>query len=826
MAEDMFSSNRLYDAYFEDEIKVSYLNYAYSVITGRAIPDVQDGFKPVQRRVLFGMSELALWSDKPTKKSARITGEVMGKYHPHGDSSIYMAMVKMAQDFHMRYPLVKGQGNFGSIDDDPPAAMRYTEAKLSKVAEFMLQDLEKDTVDFKPNFDDSLKEPAQLPGMFPNLLCNGTTGIAVGLATDIPPHNYTEVAHAIKAYLDNPQITIEGLMQYIKGPDFPTGGMLTDAGGLREVYEKGSGSIELAGKMTLEERGAHKDLVITEIPYRVIKSKLVEELTNLYLDSEGKFKYILQGIKEVRDESSKEGIRIVIELFKDANVEAIKTALYSQTALKSKVKVNMTGLVKNHPRLLSLKEMIQYYVEHRRTVIIRRTQFDLNKALARIHIVEGLLIALDSIDEVVRTIKTSKDTQSARLNLIAKFKLSEIQADAILDMKLQKLTSLETNKLKEEKSELEKLIKEYREILADPLKRDGIIKSELDEMEKAIGDKRRTSFEELVTEKIETEELIANDPMLLTVSKKGFLIREIGAGTVKTGNRGGRGRKGDVTDSAKLENDDFIFATVAGNIKDTILFVTDTGRLLSLKGYEIKGDVEGKITRSHIRNIDRLREIEERGESISAVLLVDEFKESDYILFMSRRGKGARISLAQFSNINRTGILGVKLAEGDSVASAVITDGTRKLFVVKKNAKGFRFDENLFPVHGRGVGGEKATAVTTEEEEVLGMDIADDNMSVVFITKDGRGRKVLPSEFTELVNRGGKGYRLVELGKKRLLAAFTLCEADDMIVITTRSGRRISITVNQTGEHLLKLIDVVDGDEVSSLSTVKNPEAV
>lgn len=811
---------QIIDAYFEDEIKTSYLNYAYSVITGRAIPDAQDGMKPVQRRILYGMAEMAVWHDKPTKKSARIVGDVMGKYHPHGDSSIYMAMVKMAQDFHLRYPMVIGQGNFGSIDDDPPAAMRYTEAKLSPVAEFLLEDMDKDTVDFIPNYDDTLKEPAILPGKFPNLLCNGTTGIAVGLATDIPPHNFNEVADAISAYIADPAITVDGLMKHVKGPDFPTQGVLTDSSSIRDIYEKGYGSVELAGKMSQEEKGGHVLLVITEIPYRVVKSKLVEEITNLYLDSENKFNYVLKGVREVRDESSKEGVRIVIECYKDANLEAIRTAVYSQTSMKVRLKVNMTALVKNHPRVLNLKDLIEHYVEHRRNVIIRRTKFDLDKAEARIHIVNGLLIALQNIDEVVKTIKQSKDTQTARANLMAKFKLTEIQADAILDMKLQKLTSLETNKLVEEKEGLEKLITELKGILASPAKRDEIIRSELAGMKEKIGDERKTKFETIRTANIDTEELISNDPMILTVSKKGILIREVGA-TLKTSTRGTKGRKGDATDVDRLEADDYIFSTVAGYLKDTVLIVTDSGRTYSIKGYEIKGMAEGKITRSHIKNIERLREITERGEAITAVLLVSEFSENNYIMFITRLGKGAKIQLSDFESINRNGVNSVKLKEGDSVTGAVITDGNKKCFVVKRNAKGFRFDEKLFPVHNRGVGGEKATSVKGTEEEVLGMGVADPEIYVIFITKDGKGKKVQPTEFSELLHRGAKGFKLVELGKNRTLASFALCTDDDMLLITTRAGRRIFIEVTNIQTNLLKLIEVSDNDEVSSISAIR-----
>ena len=640
------------------------------------------------------------------------------------------------------------------------------------------------------------------------------------MATDIPPHNFNEVAGAIDAYIDNPEITVEGLLKYIKGPDFPTSGVITDKEEIREIYETGHGSVELAGKMSIEEKSGRKDLIITEIPYRVVKSKLVEELTNLYLNGKNKYSYVLQGIKEVRDESSKEGIRVVIELFRDANIEAIKTAIYNSTMMRVRIKINMTVLVKNHPRVLSLKDLIVQYVLHRREVIIRRTQFDLDKALARIHIVLGLIIAVDNIEEVIKIIKTSKDIPSARINLQTRFKLSEIQSEAIVEMRIGKLTGLETSKLKEEKEMLDKVIAGLREILASSLKRDNIIKSELEEMKAAIGDERKTKFEEIDTERIDEEELISNDPMLLTVSKKGFLIREVGT-VLKTGLRGGKGKRGDTTDASHLENDDYIFATLSGNLKDTVLFVTDAGRVYSLKGYEIKGDNSGKITRSHTRNIERLKEIERRGESISSVLVASEFNDNNFLLFVTRKGKGARIALSNFDNINRTGINGIKLRPGDNVVSAVITDGNKKLFIVKKNAKGFKFDEKLFPVHNRGVMGEKATTLRDEGDEVLGMALADDNKYVMFITKDGRGRKIKPGEFSERENRGGKGFKLLELGKGRYLANFTICDNDDAVIITTKNGRRVSFTVDKIETHLLKLIDIVGDDEVSTISSVR-----
>ncbi len=820
MSKELFDNIGIIESYFEDEIKVSYLNYAYSVITGRAIPDVKDGLKPVQRRILYSMAEMSLWHNKPTKKSARIIGDVLGKYHPHGDSSVYIAMVKMAQEFHMRYPLIIGQGNFGSIDDDPPAAMRYTEAKLSKVAEYILEDLDKETVDFKPNYDDTLNEPIVLPGKFPNLLCNGTTGIAVGLATDIPPHNFREVARGIFAYIDNPNITVRELMKYILGPDFPTKGIITNKEEIAQIYETGSGTIELAGKIEFEEKSNHNLLVIKEIPYRVIKSKLVEEITNIYLDNNNKYALILRGIKEIRDESSKEGIRIVLELFKDANVEAIKSALFAQTSLKTRIKVNMTTLVNNHPKLLSLKDIIVNYVNHRENVIIRRTNFELDRAKKRIHIVEGLLIAIDNLDEVIKIIRNN-ETQKAKELLMQKFKLTDLQAEAILEMKLRNLTKLETQKLKEEKIELERKIADYTDILNSPQRRKSIIKDELSEMEKEIGDDRLTNFEDIDTSKIDTEDLIENLPMLLSISRKGFLIREVGVNLVKVGNRGGKGKRGDATDSNKLEKDDYIFETISGYLKDKYLFVTNSGRIYSLKGYEIKGDTEGKITRSHIKNIERLREIEERGERITAVLAVSEFNDDHFIFFITKRGKGTRIPLSQFENINKTGINSIKLIGDDEVIGAIVTDGTKKLFVVKRNSKGFKFSETLFTPHNRNVSGEKATYVGSTDEEVIGMDIADEDKYVLFVTKDGRGKKIPISEFNELTNRGGKGSKLAELGKNRQVACFTKCYDDDIVVITTKNGRRVSFSLKDVQSNLLKLIDLSNGDEVSAVTTLE-----
>lgn len=811
---------QLFSAFFEDEMKTSYLNYAYSVITSRAIPDVRDGIKPVHRRILYAMSELALWHDKQTRKSARVVGDVLGKYHPHGDSSVYMAAVKMAQDFSMRYPLIVGQGNFGSIDDDPPAAMRYTEMKLSRVAEFILDDIKKDTVDFRPNFDDTLKEPSVLPGKFPQLLCNGTTGIAVGFATDIPTHNLSEVAKAVAAYIKKPTISVRELMKYIPGPDFPTHGIITNREELLEAYETGVGAIELAGKFEIEEGSGTNSLIITQIPYRIIKSRIVEEISDLALDTKNKYNLILRDIREVRDESSKEGIRINIIVNKEGDLEAIKTILYKTTSMKVKIRMNMVNLVNNQPRVLNLRDMLQHYVNHRRDIIIRRTRYDLEKAEQELHILEGLLIALQNIDEVIAIIKKSADTPTARTNLMKAFKLSEIQAQAILDMRLQKLTSLETKKLVERKEELVKLIAELQSILASEEKRDKIIVDELAEMIKEIGDERRTQFASIETAAIDQEELIQNEDMLLTVSKKGFIIRETGR-SLKAGSRTSKGRKGDATDSDKLESDDYIFATVFGHLKDTVLFVTDSGRVYSLKGYEITGTHEGRITRAHIRNIDRLKSIEQNGEKISAVLLIEEFKEDCYMVFITAKGKSPRIPLSSFDSIQRVGINGIRLNKGDTVTGALVTDGKRELFFLKKNGKGFRLNEELLPVYSRGAAGANCVSTSgSSDEEVLGMGIAQPETFIVVITRDGKGKKIDFSEFTLRANRGGKGFKVVDLGKKRELADMAVCEAGDNIVITTRQGRRVSYGVDTLATNLLKMIDLTADDEVSSISNI------
>ncbi len=815
---------QLISAFFEDEMKTSYLNYAYSVITSRAIPDVRDGTKPVHRRILFAMSELALWHDKQTRKSARVVGDVLGKYHPHGDSSVYMAAVKMAQDFNMRYPLIVGQGNFGSIDDDPPAAMRYTEMKLSRVAEFMLDDLKKDTVDFRPNFDDTMQEPSVLPGKFPQLLCNGTAGIAVGFATDLPPHNLTEVSKAVAAYIKNPQISIKDLMKYMPGPDFPTHGIITNKHELLEAYETGNGSVELAGKIEYEEQPTQRSLIITEIPYRIIKSKIVEEISNLALDTKSKYNLILKEIKEVRDESSKEGIRVNIILTKDADAEAIKTIIYKATSMKVKIRMNFVNLVKNQPRVLNLRDMLGHYVEHRRDVIIRRTKYDLDKAEKELHILEGLLIALDNIDEVIRIIKASKDTPTARTNLMKAFKLSEIQSQAILDMRLQKLTNLETNKLIERKNELLKLIKELKAILASEEIRNKIIIDELAEMIKEIGDERRTQFGAIETASIDQEELIKNEEMLLTVSKKGFIIRETGS-YLRTGSRTSKGRKGDATDSDRLEQDDYIFATVYGHLKDTVLFVSDAGRVYSLKGYEITGSNDGRITRGHIRNIDRLKSIESNGEKISSVLLIDEFHPDCNLVFITAKGKAPRISLDNFDSIQRVGIIAVKLNKGDTVAGALVTDGKQELFFLKKNGKGFRIKEELLPIYSRGAAGANCVGTSGDAQElVLGMGAAQKDEFVVVITTDGKGKKLTAKDFTLRANRGGKGFKVIDISKKRELADMTVCKAGDNIVITTKAGRRVSYSVDSLSSNLLKMIDLNDDDAVSAISTISGDE--
>ncbi|MGL5255144.1 MAG: DNA gyrase/topoisomerase IV subunit A [Brevinema sp.] len=802
-------------SYFETELETSYLNYAYSVITGRAIPDARDGMKPVHRRILYSMQELGITHEKQTRKSARVVGDVLGKFHPHGDASVYNAAVRLGQDFASRYPLVIGQGNFGSLDNDPPAAMRYTEMKLSKTAYYIINDIDKDTVDFRPNFDDTMQEPIVLPGMFPALLCNGTEGIAVGFSTGIPPHNLQEVVLAASAYIDNPDIETSGLMQYVKGPDFPTGGRITNPSNIATVYETGKGSVRLAGVMEWEEKT--NSLVITEIPYQTIKSRIVAEIVELMADDHSKYATSLRHIKEVRDESSSAGLRVVIELIRTggpAEAEKIKAIIYKETQMEKNISINMITLRDNRPELFGLKALIETYIGHRRNVTDRRHRFEKRKIEERLHIVLGLLIAQANIDDVVRTIRESSDPKNAKERLVANFVLSEIQAQAILDMRLQRITALEVHKLEAEKAELEKRLRELIELLENPKKRDDLIKQELTAMVEDIGDERRTALGALNIEEITNEEFIENKPMHLAVSHQGYLFVEIDPGS-KTSSRGGK-RTGSATGGRKLGEDDLIIASASCNIKDTILFFSSDGKAYSLKGYEIAGSSSG----AQVRHINTVPRLESMSGSIAAVMFINKFDENSNVMFATAQGQGVRIPLKLFSNISRVGVIALKLRAGDRLVSAVRTDGESLLVFLKRRGKGFKLSEKLFTPHSRGAMGERAIKVEDTEDSVVGMRVDEPGKYILAVSQNGKGRRVAGTEAKQLENRGGKGYWIINTKEGELVADFAFVDEADRFVVISQGGQRAVLKASDISNRASQLLVMKIDDQLTTLSVM------
>ena len=800
-------------SYFENELETSYLNYAYSVITGRAIPDARDGLKPVHRRILYSMSELGIHHDKKMRKSAHMVGDVLGKYHPHGDSSVYNAAVRLAQDFATRYPLIIGQGNFGSIDNDPPAAMRYTELKLSKVSHYILEDLKKDTVDFRPTYDDTSEEPVVLPGLFPQLLCNGTEGIAVGFSTGIPPHNLREIVLATAAYLDDSNITVEQLMEYIQGPDFPTGGRITNRSNIRSIYETGKGSVRLAGTMHWEEKSL--SLIITEIPYQTVKSRIVSEIVMLVADDRSRYINTLRHVKEVRDESSKDGMRVVIELGKTGDesiANKLKSILYKETRLEINVSVNMVSLIANRPELMTLKQLVSSFAEHRRVVVDRRHRFEKRRAEERLHIVDGLLIAQASIDEVIKAIRSSADAKEAQESLMKLFTLSEIQVKAILEMRLQRLTSMEVGKLTQEKAELEAEIKRLTELLENASSRDALIKQELNIMCDDIGDERKTHFGSTDVEQLDNEEFIENKPMHIAISHQGYLFVEIDPSN-KTIGRGSK-RTGNATGGRKLAADDFIKTSAACNLKDTILFFSSDGKAFSIKGYEICGADSGSQVR-HVNSITRLESME---GNIAAVMFISQFGEEEYVVFATKFGQGVRIHLSLFGNISRAGVIALRLKEGDQLMSAVRTSGSDTLVFVKRKGKGFKLSETLFTPHNRGAMGERAIRVEDDLDAVVGMAVDDPEKSVLFVTQIGRGRRVNPKDFSQLSNRGGKGYKLVTLKDGEYVADFAYVQEEEKVYVVSKLGQRITLRSGDITNYASQLLVMKIEDEITVVS--------
>jgi len=753
----------------ENEMRSSYIDYAMSVIVGRALPDVRDGLKPVHRRILFAMDGLGLAHSKPHKKSARVVGEVLGKYHPHGDSSVYDAMVRMAQDFSMRYMLVDGQGNYGSVDGDSAAAMRYTEARLASMAEEMLEDLEKETVDFMPNFDESLEEPKVLPSKFPNLLVNGASGIAVGMATNIPPHNLSEVVSGAIKLIDDPEIKIEELMKEIKGPDFPTGGIICGTQGIKDAFLTGRGSLTIRSKVSFEELKNGKEVIIVnEIPYQVNKAMLVEQIAFLVKEKK------LVGITDLRDESDRSGTRIHIELKRDASREIILNQLYKHTNMQTSFGINTVALVDGQPRQLNLKEMLSEYIKHREIVVTRRTQFDLKKAEAEAHILEGLIICLDNLDKVIKLIRSSKTVEEARTGLMENFKLSQIQAQAILDMRLQKLTQLERTKIQEDYKALVKLIGELKSILASRKKIMDIIKKELKEMSDKYGDARRTAIGE-TAEDIDVESLIADTEIVILITRDGF-IKRMPLATFRSQNRGGRGVTG-----METREEDRLKKLITASAKSFILFFTNQGKVYKIKAYEIpEASRVGKG--QSIVNFLQLAE----GEEVTGTVNIKTFDNKSFLVMATKNGVIKKTPLEDFANIRRTGIIAIGLKDKDELLWVRETDGTTDIVLATYQGKAIRFKEKDVRDMGRSASGVRGINLS-KADHVVSMGVVEKDGSLLTITEGGFGKRCLEKHF-RTQHRGGKGIKLIKLRKGDGVSRLQIVKQGDEILIIAQSG--------------------------------------
>ena len=779
-----FDMDRILKVNIEEEMKTSYINYSMSVIVARALPDVRDGFKPVHRRILFGMLGIGNTSNSPYKKCARVVGEVLGKYHPHGDSSVYGALVRMGQDWNMRYMLVDGHGNFGSVDGDSPAAMRYTECRLSKMGEHIMDDLEKDTVDMVPNFDGTLAEPSVMPTRIPNLLVNGGNGIAVGMATNIPTHNLSEVIDGCCAYIDNPDIDTEGLMQFVKAPDFPTGAYIYGLQGVKDAYETGRGRIVLRAKSEIESGDTHDKIVVTEIPYGVNKAQLVENIADLV--KEGR----LDGISNVNDESGRQGMRIVVDVKRDANANVILNKLYKMTAMQSSFSVNCIALVKGRPRLLSLKDCIAHFIEHRHDVVIRRTKFDLKKAQDRAHIIQGLIIACDNIDEVVHIIRASKTPVDAQRNLEKRFDLDELQSKAIVDMRLAQLTGLRMDQLRNEYEELEKLIAHLQAILDDPELCKQVMKDELQEVKEKYGDARRTEIKPYEHE-FNAEDFYPNDPVVITVSHLGY-IKRTPLSEFREQARGGVGAKG-----ARTREQDFTEYIYPATMHQTMLFFTRKGRCYWLKCYEIpEGDKNFKG-----RAIQNMLNIES-DDSVNALLRLrglddEEFVKSHYVVFATKNGTVKKTSLEAYSRPRANGVIAINIAEGDEVVDVRLTNGHNELILADRNGRAVRFNETDVRCMGRVSTGVRGMKLDDGDDAVIGMIVVNDaaTETVMVVSEEGYGKRSQVEDYRKTA-RGGKGVKTLNITEKtgRLVAIKNVTDDNDLMIIN-RSGIAIRLSV-------------------------------
>lgn len=803
-----FGQGKIVPVNLEHEMRNSYIDYAMSVIVSRALPDVRDGLKPVHRRILYAMQEAGMGSNKPYKKSARIVGEVLGKYHPHGDISVYYAIVRMAQDFSMRYMLADGHGNFGSVDGDPAAAMRYTEVRMSKVAELMLQDIDKDTVEFLPNYDESLKEPSVLPAKFPQLLVNGTSGIAVGMATNIPPHNMGEVIDGTLMLIDNPEATVDELMTVIKGPDFPTAGLILGKEGIRQAYTTGRGVIKMRANAHIETMSNGKPrIVVTELPYQVNKARLVEKIAQLVRDKQ------IEGITDLRDESDRNGMRVVVDLRRDSNPNVILNQLYKHTQLQDSFGVIMLALVDGKPKVLNLKEVLHYYIKHQEDVITRRTRYDLAKAEARAHILEGLTIALDNLDAVITTIRESRTADIAREALINSFKLTEKQAQAILDLRLQRLTGLEREKIEEEYQETLKAIEEYKTILADENRILGIIKDELTQVKNKYGDARRTKLT-IDTSEINVEDLIAEEDVVITLTHNNY-IKRMPLDTYRRQNRGGKGVKGMGT-----KETDFVENMLITTTHHTILFFTTRGRVYNLKAYEI-AEASRQAKGTAIINLLQL----DKGEKITAVIQVKGFDPDRYLFMATRKGIVKKTSLSEFSNLRKAGLYAINLDDDDDLIGVRFTDGESYLMLGTKGGKAIAFSEDDVRAMGRVARGVRGIKLGPDDE-VVGMDVLTHNAEVLTVTEGGYGKRT-PTEEYRSQTRGGKGLINMKVTDKTgYVVGIKVVRPDQELMLITTDGIVIrtnvhEISVISRNTQGVKLMTTAENDRVASMATLE-----
>ena len=820
----MAEGEKIIQINIEDEMKSAYIDYSMSVIVSRALPDVRDGFKPVHRRVLYGMQDLGVFSNRPYKKSARIVGEVLGKYHPHGDSSVYDTMVRMAQHWSLRYPLVDGQGNFGSVDGDSPAAMRYTEARLRKIAEEMLDDLEKETVDFRPNFDDSLQEPTVMPTKIPNLLINGASGIAVGMATNMAPHNLTEVVDGIVAYIDNNDITPEELLQYIKAPDFPTGGIIYGYEGVRDAFLTGRGRVVIRGKAEIEEENGREQIIVTEIPYQVNKAEMIKKIADLVNDKK------IEGISDLRDESDRNGMRIVFEIKRDAIANVVLNKLYKFTQLQTSFSVNNICLVDGRPRLLNVRDLIQEFVEFRHEVVIRRTRFELRKAEERAHILEGLIIASDNIDEVIEIIKTSASPDDARERLATRFGLSDIQTRAIVDMRLRQLTGLEQDKLRAEYDELMKLITDLKDILDREERRMQIIKDELSEVRAKYGDERRSSIEYSASE-MRMEDLIADEEVVVTISHAGY-IKRTNLAEYKVQNRGGMGSKGSAT-----RDQDFLEHLFVATNHNYLLIFTEKGRCFWMRVYEIP---EGNKT-SKGRAIQNLINIPGDDKVKAYVKVLDltdkDYVENNFIVMCTKQGVIKKTSLEAYSRPRSNGINAIGIRDNDELLEAKLTNGSNEIVLATSEGRAIRFNESTVRPMGRNASGVRGVTLTSASDVVIGMICVEDIFSTILVVSEkGYGKRTFLNDPEDnepvyrITNRGGKGVKTLNITDKtgKLLSIQNVFDEDDLMIITKSCVTiRMHIdTIRTMGRAAqgVKLINLKANAEIAAIARVPRAE--